>query len=444
MKKYELHLRSPKNWINDPNGFIYFKGKYHLFYQHFPYAPVWGTMHWGHAVSEDLIHWEHQDIALFPTKGYDQNGIFSGSAIEVDDKLYLYYSAVKYLDIDSENIHVARNEQFETSQAMIISQDGFQFDNWKDKKQIVPVSDDEEKAHRMHTRDPKVWKEGDTYYLVLGSTYKEKTGRIVFYTSKDGENWEFKTQLRDERFGRIMECPDIFKVGDSYVFEGSAMDISDPACGYPHNAVCARVDFEPGECKLSLLEDFRYVDYGLDLYAPQTNLDKDGRRVMIGWMRMPKPVKEEDGLEWSGMMALPRVIEMNNGHIYYRVHPEVREYFNETVSSVEKIDFSKPFCIKMSLKDGESVNIGGYRISMNDHSVVTDRSDVFAGLKDYALKATSPKLCEGCELEIYVDRNLIEIFINDGEYVMSQIVYGLGDYIDTSCCTKAIFITAHR
>lgn len=444
MKKDELHLRSPKNWINDPNGFIYFKGKYHLFYQHFPYAPVWGTMHWGHAVSEDLIHWEHQDIALFPTKGYDQNGIFSGSAIEVDDKLYLYYSAVKYLDIDSENIHVARNEQFETSQAMIISQDGFQFDNWKDKKQIIPVSDDEEKAHRMHTRDPKVWKEGDTYYLVLGSTYKEKTGRIVFYTSKDGENWEFKTQLRDERFGRIMECPDIFKVGDSYVFEGSAMDISDPACGYPHNAVCARVDFEPGECKLSLLEGFRYVDYGLDLYAPQTNLDKDGRRVMIGWMRMPKPVKEEDGLEWSGMMALPRVIEMNNGHIYYRVHPEVREYFNKTVSSVEKIDFSKPFCINMSMKDGESVNIGGYRISMDDHSVVTDRSDVFAGLKDYALKATSPKLCEGCELEIYVDRNLIEIFINDGEYVMSQIVYGLGDYIDTSCCTKDIFITAHR
>ena len=98
MMRNVLHLKAPGNWINDPNGFIYYKGKYHLFYQHFPYAPVWGTMHWGHAVSEDLVHWEHQGIALFPTKEYDQNGVFSGSALEVDGKLYLYYSAVKYLE----------------------------------------------------------------------------------------------------------------------------------------------------------------------------------------------------------------------------------------------------------------------------------------------------------------------------------------------------------
>ena len=443
MKNDELHLRSPKNWINDPNGFIYYKGKYHLFYQHFPYAPVWGTMHWGHAVSENLIHWEHQDIALFPTKGYDQNGIFSGSAIEVDGNLYLYYSAVKYLEIDSENIHIARNEQFETSQAMIISQDGFHFDNWKDKKMVIPVSTDEEKAHRMHTRDPKVWKEGDTYYMVLGSTYMETIGRVVFYTSKDGINWEFKTQLRNKKFGRIMECPDIFKVGDNYIMEGAAMDISDPKDGYPHNAICSIVDFEPGECRLILPEDFRYVDYGLDLYAPQTNLDKDGRRVMIGWMRMPKPIKEDNSCEWTGMMSLPRVIEIENGHIYYRVHPEVRKYFNQSVPSVEKIDFSKPFCLKMRIKDGEAIDIGGYHISMDNQTVCTDRSKVFAGLKDYSLKAQSPKICKECELEIFVDENLIEIFINDGEYVISQIVYGLGDNIDTSCCTTDILCYNH-
>ena len=93
MKQDVLHLKSPVNWINDPNGFIYYKGKYHLFYQHFPYAPIWGTMHWGHAVSEDLVHWEHKKIALFPTKSYDRNGVFSGSAIEKDEKLYFYYSA---------------------------------------------------------------------------------------------------------------------------------------------------------------------------------------------------------------------------------------------------------------------------------------------------------------------------------------------------------------
>ena len=149
MKQDVLHLKSPVNWINDPNGFIYYKGKYHLFYQHFPYAPIWGTMHWGHAVSEDLVHWEHKKIALFPTKSYDRNGVFSGSAIEKDEKLYFYYSAVRYLEQDEENIHLSKNDQIETSQAMLISEDGEKFDNWNGKKQIIPVIRDEEIADAM-------------------------------------------------------------------------------------------------------------------------------------------------------------------------------------------------------------------------------------------------------------------------------------------------------
>ena len=154
MTRNILHLRAPGNWMNDPNGFIYYKGKYHLFYQYFPYAPVWGTMHWGHAVSEDLVHWEHLGIALFPTKAYDQNGVFSGSAIDKDGRLHLYYSAVRYLETDAENIHVAPNDHYETSQAMIVSEDGYHFDNWKDKRKIIPVVMDEETANRAHTRDP--------------------------------------------------------------------------------------------------------------------------------------------------------------------------------------------------------------------------------------------------------------------------------------------------
>ncbi len=134
MIKDTLHLRAPGNWINDPNGFIYYKGKYHLFYQYFPYAPQWGTMHWGHAVSEDLLHWEHLGVALYPSKDYDRNGVFSGSALEKDGKLYLYYSAVKYLETEAEDIHHAKNDAFETSQAMVISEDGFSFDNMGGKE----------------------------------------------------------------------------------------------------------------------------------------------------------------------------------------------------------------------------------------------------------------------------------------------------------------------
>ena len=86
----KIHVKPNNNWMNDPNGFIYYGGKYHLFYQYFPYMPEWGTMHWGHAVSEDLVHWEHLGVALFPSKDYDRNGVFSGTALEKDGKLFLY------------------------------------------------------------------------------------------------------------------------------------------------------------------------------------------------------------------------------------------------------------------------------------------------------------------------------------------------------------------
>ena len=137
-----LHLKAPGNWINDPNGFIFYKGQYHLFYQHFPFAPRWGTMHWGHATSPDLVHWQHQGVALFPTKDYDQNGVFSGSALEVEGRMQLYYSAVRYRQINPEDIHCAGQDDFVTSQAMMISPDGKEFDNWNAKRQIIPVLTD--------------------------------------------------------------------------------------------------------------------------------------------------------------------------------------------------------------------------------------------------------------------------------------------------------------
>ena len=185
MWKDTLHLKAPGNWINDPNGFIYYRGEYHLFYQHFPYAPRWGTMHWGHAVSRDLVHWEHLGVALYPTKGYDQNGVFSGSALELDGKLCLYYSAVRYLKQDEEDIHIPPDDSFVTSQAMVISDDGRTFDNMGAKRQIIPVLADESIGDPKDTRDPKVWEQDGLYYMILGSTFRKEQGKSLFYRSRD-------------------------------------------------------------------------------------------------------------------------------------------------------------------------------------------------------------------------------------------------------------------
>lgn len=432
MPKDLLHLKAPGNWINDPNGFIYYKGKYHMFYQYFPFAPVWGTMHWGHAVSEDLIHWEHEKTAVFPTKDYDRNGIFSGSALEIDGELMLYYSAVKYLEADTENIHAAVNGAFETSQAVLTSPDGIQFDNWNDKQQIIPVIRDDEIADRKDTRDPKVWQYNGMYYMVLGSTYQGKTARILFYKSTDGLKWEYCNQYRNKTYGSVMECPDIFTVDGRYIFAGSAMDIVKDGAGYEHHAICAPAEFEPGTCRLKLPDTYQFIDYGLDFYAPQTNVDAKGKRVMIGWMRMPEAAKDRgDGRGmWNGIFSLPRVVEWENGHICFRVHPEVEKSFSEVVTDKQAIDFKEPFRLKATLCEGGRLDVGGYEIWIEEDCLRTDRSKVFPAKGVPRLVSSTPKLGGRYELDIFVEPNLIEIFANGGQFVLSNVVYDSKPYIE--------------
>ena len=154
----KIYVKPENCWINDPNGFIYYKGEYHLFCQCFPYGPRWGRMHWYHMVSKDLVNWEKKGIALFPSKTDDRSGCFSGSAIEENGKMYLYYTGVNYLKENPEDINLCSDEQFVSAQLRLISEDGVHFDNIKDKKTVIPVIQDSKMGDARHTRDPKVCK----------------------------------------------------------------------------------------------------------------------------------------------------------------------------------------------------------------------------------------------------------------------------------------------
>ena len=429
MLRDTLHLKAPGNWINDPNGFIFYKGKYHLFYQYFPYAPMWGTMHWGHAVSNDLVHWEHKDIALFPTKEYDRNGVFSGSAIEKDGKLYLYYTANIYLEYPEENIHVSKDLKFEASQAMVISEDGETFDNWGCKRQIIPTIRDTGIADARDTRDPKVWLEDGIYYMVLGSTWQGKEGRLVFFTSEDGVDWKYLSNYQNPNYGTIIECPDLFFVGNQRVFIGSPIGVQNDGKEYANQAVCAFASFDTKTGDVELADTYEPIDFGGDIYAPQTNVDEEGRRVMIAWMRMPEEVEATDRKPWNGMMCLPRLVEIRDNHICFPVHPNVDTAFLKEISKEEAEKSDKPMRIKTSLADGEEISIGEYRIWRENGCICSDRSKVFPDIEKYHTIHRTPSIEGTAELTIYVCPNLIEIFVNDGYYVMSTVVYENGRQI---------------
>ena len=428
MKTQRLHLKAPDNWVNDPNGFIYYKGYYHLFYQYFPYGPRWGTMHWGHAVSRDLVNWEHKDMALYPTMREDQNGCFSGSAVEEDGKLYLVYTGVRYEVVNPEDPHTCLNEQFESAQLMISSEDGFQFDNENGKKVIIPPITDPAIGDRTHTRDPKVWKSGDRWYLVLGSTVEEKYGEVLFYRSDDLHTWTYVDKaFKGPEFGWMWECPDYFETEGGKVLILSAMGFLKNGEKEKNQSICFPVEFDQDSCRMEIPDAYQFLDYGMDLYAPQTTLDREGRRVLSAWVRMPKVTDEG----WIGMFSTPRVVEMEDGHIFFRMHPNVRAAYSEEIPAGSQ-RAQDGYLISLDLEDGEELDVGGFVIRREGDRICTDRSAVFPSFPGAHLRSETPALKGGCHLDVVVDKDLVEVFVNEGECVISNAVYGLEDKIGCS------------
>lgn len=419
----KIHFKAPYCWINDPNGFIWYKGWYHLFYQCFPYSAHWGRMHWGHAVSKDLVNWEEKGIALFPSKTDDRSGCFSGSAIEYKDKMYIYYTGVNYTEEDPENINCCINDTFTAAQLMITSEDGIKFDNITDKKTVIPPIEDKKIGDKNHTRDPKVWRGKDAWYMVLGSTV-DKNGRLLFYKSSDLKTWQYLNYCEKDGFGWMWECPDFFEIDGKGVTIFSPMGFFNDRNGYDSVAVCMLSSFDENTGKMELSENYQLFDYGIDLYAPQSTTDKDGNRVVIAWARMPEAVITEKG-EWCGMMCIPRIVDVKNNHVYIRPHTNVKNSFVTKLSAPKK----SGYMLKTTLKNGESINVGGYVIKRENDKITTNRSKVFNIKGNYRLIAETPVINDGYELEIYVDEHLVEVFINNGEYVISNVVYGLTEEI---------------
>src|SRR5215471_3848317 len=184
----QFHLLPPKNWMNDPNGPIFWNGLYHMFYQYNPNAAVWGDMHWNHAVSEDLIHWRHLPIALAPTPGWaDADGCFTGSAVNDNGTATILYTGVKSVDPELATLRDGQHS-FREVQCLATSTDP-QLRMWaKWKTPVVQPPDD---ARLTGFRDPFLWRERDQWFLGVGSGVRKEGGRVLLYRSKNLRAWEY-------------------------------------------------------------------------------------------------------------------------------------------------------------------------------------------------------------------------------------------------------------
>ena len=205
----DFHLATRVGWMNDPNGFSYYKGEYHMFYQYHPYDSHWGPMHWGHAVSKDLLHWRYLPVALAPDTEYDRDGCFSGSAVVLPDgrHLLIYTGVAKEAQPDG-------NMREVQTQCIAVG-DGTDYEKYAGNP-VLTRKDLPEGGSKFDFRDPKMWRKPDgTYRCVVGNCTQEGDGRILLYSSPDGMQWKYEKILaaNHNRFGRMWECPDFFMTG---------------------------------------------------------------------------------------------------------------------------------------------------------------------------------------------------------------------------------------
>ena len=434
-----FHISAPAGWINDPNGFSVYNRKIHLFYPYYPYARQWGPMHWGHSVTTDMIRWEQLPAALAPDQDKDRNGCFSGSAIEVDKKHVLVYTGVT-------KIRLPDGTEEERQNQCIAFGDGRNYVKYENN-QFVTGEMLPENCRRIDFRDPKIWKEEDMYYLIVGNKDQRQIGQVVLCSSKDLKEWKFETVLAANSTGKVgtmWECPDFFPLGDKHVLICS-----------PQNMKAEKYEFHNGHNSVYFLgyydksrhtfekEEPHALDYGMDFYAPQTTCLPDGRRVMIARMKSVDACVVPDEQDWQGMMTIPRELELKGGQILQQPVRELAQYHKNPCNydhaeidgettllgicgrtidltvSMEEQDFSV-FSMQLAVDDGYETSFTYYKASQMleiDRTYCRVTKDVDCVRKIKIADSEGLK-----KLRFILDLQSIEHFINDGQLVATTAI----------------------
>ncbi|MBS8101490.1 glycoside hydrolase family 32 protein [Streptococcus suis] len=424
----ERHFVPEIGWINDPNGFVYFKGEYHLFYQFNPYESVWGPMHWGHAKSKDLVNWEHLPVALAPDKDYDKDGCFSGSAIVKEDTLWLMYTG---------NI-VNEDGSVRQVQNMAYSTDGIHFE----KIAQNPVATEEllpEEVIANDFRDPKIFEKDGRYYSIVATKHKDGVGCIVLLGSDDLLDWQFESIfLKGQAHqGHVWECPDYFVVdGQEYLIVSPMRYQKEDNDFVNINSnifVTGHVDWDK---KVFVADSFKEIDHGHDFYAAQTTEGPEGERVMIAWMHTwGRPLVTNDlGHKWYGQMTLPRLLKQGENGLRQVLPASILNSFDD-IEIGQVIQGPSKFSLKLDdsldLKLGADQDYLQFGYDKERQEVYIDRSSLKiqqAGEEEWSTVRRAVTV-QATELEVLVDTNCLEIFINDGQETLTSTFYVEGQII---------------
>ncbi|MBQ8055121.1 MAG: glycoside hydrolase family 32 protein [Lachnospiraceae bacterium] len=473
-----FHLSTRVGWMNDPNGFSWYNGQCHLFYQYHPYDSHWGPMHWGHAVTTDFLHWKYLPAALAPDSFFDRDGCFSGGALTMKDGRHM----LMYTGVRKEMTDGYRTREVQTQ--CVAFGDGENYEKYPGNP-VLSWNDLPEDCSKYDFRDPRIWQDADGTYRaaivsyslkkvkdvihdrsrnnsdgLLASTQiheEEEGGQVLLFSARDPLHWKFdrKLAVNGYRIGRMWECPDLFELDGKQVLLASAMDMLPDGLEY-HNGngtfcLIGQIDPETGRF---VPEAEQSVDYGMDFYAEQTVLTQDGRRIMIAWMQNWDTCNlHTRSIPWFGQMTLPRELSIKNGRLnQWPVREllslrkgEVR-YENVCIrdEEVELTDIrGRLVDMELDLKVGEKDRDGhfgfhkfaihfakddryhtGISYRPSEATLKVDRK--FSGSRRAIIhqrRAYANPVDGVLHLRVIIDRFSVEVFVNGGEKVMTMTYY---------------------
>jgi len=477
MYRPNFHFTPKNGWMNDPNGMFYADGVYHLYYQHYPEKSVWGPMHWGHAVSKDLIKWEEQPIALYPDK---DKYIFSGSAV-VDTQNTSGLGTGKTAPIVA--IYTLHDMTKEKEGKIDVEQQDIAYSNdngftWQKFEQGNPVI---KNPGIRDFRDPKVnWDETHKQWIMSLAAQD----RTQFYASKDLKNWKYLSEFGKNigAHGGVWECPDFFEIKVKGTSETKWVLIQNLNPGGANGGSGTQYfigDFdgttftlESNFAKKIDTEKAAWLDYGKDNYAGVTwnNVPAaDGRRLFIGWMSNWEYAQQVPTQSWRSATTIARELQIiKKGNDYILINNPVKEinkYIGKTIKvkslkgkgklavvEAGKIDLTKAmlqFNIKnlkqdtytftLSNASGEAVTFG---INNTEHYLFLDRlkSGKIDFSEKFASTITKAALDAGQKegvFKIILDKTSIEIFYNNGEKVITEIFFPNQPYTTLSVSSNS-------
>lgn len=440
-----FHFTPPSMWLNDPNGLVYYAGEYHLFYQYHPHSTVWGPMHWGHAVSKDLVTWEHLPIALYP----DEHGlIFSGSAV-IDWKNTAGFGKEAMVAIFTYNNHTYDDIKRVEDQNIAYSTDRGRTWTKYAGNPVVPHP-----GNLTDFRDPKVFWHVDHWAMALAAG-----DRVLFYISPDLKQWE-PSGFFGGGFGStdgVWETPDLFQLPVSGSDSRWVLTVGVGSGAYAGGSGTQYFvgDFD-GKTFTSEnpKETILWMDHGPDFYAPQSwNDEPHGRRISIAWMSNWSYAREVPSTDWRGAFSLPReltlaqtahgirlrqtpVVELKALHcstlqwLDRKILPGTNllaELQKDTFEIVAEFQVDSPaemFGFNVRKSSTQQTTIA-YKPKTQE--LIVDRRDSGqADFKDgFAANYSVPLQPEdGCiRLHIFVDRCSVEVFANDGLAAISALIF---------------------